>query len=80
MFEVENDSDRRNDPALVGYLRNIARYPLLTHQEETDLARRVRQLGAIKQAETRLVETRMQTVGPRERVHQIRQQNTRPLL
>ncbi|MBE0566014.1 MAG: sigma-70 family RNA polymerase sigma factor [Krumholzibacteria bacterium] len=42
MFEVERNQDRQADPALKHYLRTIGRHPLLTRQEEAELARRVR--------------------------------------
>ena len=42
MYEVELDNDRRNDPALKHYLHSIGRHPLLSREEEAELARRVR--------------------------------------
>nr|MEE4268222.1 RNA polymerase sigma factor RpoD/SigA [Candidatus Krumholzibacteria bacterium] len=42
MFEVEQSSDRRNDPAIRHYLKSIARYPLLDRDQEIALAHRVR--------------------------------------
>ncbi len=42
MYETELNHDRRNDPALKHYLRSIGRHPLLSREEEVELARRVR--------------------------------------
>lgn len=42
MYEVEKDSDRRHDRALKHYLASIARYDLLTPDQEAGLARRIR--------------------------------------
>jgi len=42
MFEVEQNHDRRLDPALKHYLRTIGRYELLAREEEAGLATRVR--------------------------------------
>jgi len=43
MYEVEHNLDRRNDQALKHYLSTIARYDLLTQDQEIDLARRIRE-------------------------------------
>jgi RNA polymerase primary sigma factor len=43
MFEIELQSDRRQDASLQHYLRTIGKYTLLTKEQEYDLARRVRE-------------------------------------
>ncbi len=42
MYEVELSSDRREDPSLQHYLHTIGKHPLLTREEEFELARRIR--------------------------------------
>lgn len=42
MHEYESNFERRTDPALKHYLRIIGRYPLLSREQEQDLARRIR--------------------------------------
>jgi len=43
LFEVEHNSDRREDPSLQYYLRTIGKTKLLTKDQEYALARRIRQ-------------------------------------
>jgi RNA polymerase primary sigma factor len=42
VYEVELSSDRREDPSLQHYLQTIGKHPLLTKDEEFELARRIR--------------------------------------
>ena len=42
MYEMEQNIDRRNDQGLKHYLDMIARYDLLTREQEGDLARKIR--------------------------------------
>ena len=61
MFEIELQSDRRQDPSLQHYLRTIGRYALLTREEECALARRIR-LGD-KEAQDALVNANLRFVA-----------------
>ncbi len=42
MYEIELSSDRREDASLQHYLHTIGKHPLLTREEEYELARRIR--------------------------------------
>jgi RNA polymerase primary sigma factor len=43
VYEVELSSDRREDPSLQHYLQTIGKHPLLTREQEFELARRIRE-------------------------------------
>ncbi len=60
MFEIELSSDRREDASLQHYLHTIGKHPLLTRDEEYELARRIR--GGDKAALDKLVNSNLRFV------------------